>query len=1245
MAANLTAIFNLVDNVSSKLDAMADSGSAAVEQWEHAGNAASSAFDSAERGGAKVATACSSVASAASSASSALEKSEEAADGLEGMFATCEQAAGALTDALSETASIQEDLEETIANASGATEDAAEALRELEAAHEEAQAAMENYDQVLMSGTDDLGELEAAAERAMHAAERLAEANGKAADATADLGRESDKAGDAMEDTGKAGISAFEAIGNTLIGAAIAKTLKEAASAAYELTDAFSEAESVIVLATGASGEALDSLSASMSRVYATSKTGSLNDTASAIGEINTRLGYTGQKLEETTSLFLDFTAVTGGQVAGNVRNVTQLMNQWDVGAEHLEETLDKLTYAGQASGIGVDSLTSQLTSNKAILDELGFSLDESIALFSQFELNGTQAASVMTGFRTAINNGTISSLEDLNEIFDQIAKGEISAADAGDIFGGRAGTTIVNAVRNGTFALDGMVSALEQTQGATVKTAETAQTLGQKWEQAGNNIEAAFTSAIEPTLSKASSGLANIANKVGTFLNEHPMVTKAITAVGVGVGVVAVGIAGVAASSLAAIPAVAAFGTALHAAMGPIGWVAAGIAAVTAAVLLLSDAFEDSEAEYRSWTESTREQYDAIQDLTAEYDNLVEAGQGESEQAQYLKWRIDDLTKSFEDGKQTLEDYIKECDTLADSIEDTLASNREAYNEISKDEGTTLALVHRLEELAAQTDKTVGTQEEMKAIIAELNETVPDLALSYEDVAGGAVDFATAIENVVKAQAMMQKYEAAQQGMVDAYVAKTDAAEQLEDALEQQAIAQERYNKAKAAYDASADYHGNYEKHGSAETAELKAAEKALNEYNAEVERFTQLEADADREYNNYLSDLEEFHNAMEEAKQAQEEAAETQMTFKDAVGTALGSVQEDLDTLCSEYDEAYNRARASIDGQIGLFEKMETKTDTTVQQMQDAFASQLEYLARYTENLHKAAEYGLDDGLIASLSDGSTESAGYIDAIIKNIEELGAGSDAAEAFVKDFNASFNEVEQAKNNFAKTVAEMETDFNARMEEIEGRLTDAIGELNQEEDAAAAAQATVEAYTQAILDGADGAAAAARAVSSGVAAAFWSGFNSGAPGYDLSGYVFGVPAHAGGTTDAEDAFVAGDEGPELVIGHRGATVFPADETEKIVQAVSEYSTYNNGNTVVYTAPESTSDADARETGGEAGVKKIVLALEGKGSIEVGGSGGASTEQVVAVLYDYLKPVLAEILSEEIFEEGDGSYEY
>ncbi|MCD8266691.1 MAG: phage tail tape measure protein, partial [Prevotellaceae bacterium] len=332
------------------------------------------------------------------------------------------------------------------------------------------------------------------------AQDELARAADATGDAMRDLAKDTEEAerevkdaGEAFDEAGQSATDAIGGIADMLAAAGITATVKEIAGAVYELADAFSEAESVIVDATGATGAALDDLEESMMSAYE-GNYNSLDEVASAIGEINTRMGLTGEELSETTDLFLDFANVTGGTASDSVRTITQLMNQWGVSESEMAGLMDKLTYAGQASGISVSELTSELTSNKAVLDQLGFSLDEATAMFANFEKNGTSATTVMTGFRTALSSGAISSLEDLYDVFDEIAAGELSAADAADIFGSRAGTTIVNAVNNGTLALDDMLDALDSASGTIDTTAEASKTLSDQGTESTNKLKAAFT-------------------------------------------------------------------------------------------------------------------------------------------------------------------------------------------------------------------------------------------------------------------------------------------------------------------------------------------------------------------------------------------------------------------------------------------------------------------------------------------------------------------------------------------------------------------------------------------------------------------------------------------------------------------------------------------------------------------------------------------------------------------------------
>lgn len=139
--------------------------------------------------------------------------------------------------------------------------------------------------------------------------------------------------------------------------------------------------------------------------------------------------------------------------------------------------------------------------------------------------------------------------------------------------------------------------------------------------------------------------------------------------------------------------------------------------------------------------------------------------------------------------------------------------------------------------------------------------------------------------------------------------------------------------------------------------------------------------------------------------------------------------------------------------------------------------------------------------------------------------------------------------------------------------------------------------------------------------------------------YSTSGsirYTATAPAyeqHADGTLWGENAYIAGEEGPELILGRSGSKVFPTKETDRILSAMSDVSPdvpipeFLTGRYDEYKRSD----------------KNITLEIKGNGKISI--DKGASKEEIVTILFEYLKPALLKILAQEIFEEGDNSYEF
>ena len=114
------------------------------------------------------------------------------------------------------------------------------------------------------------------------------------------------------------------------------------------------------------------------------------------------------------------------------------------------------------------------------------------------------------------------------------------------------------------------------------------------------------------------------------------------------------------------------------------------------------------------------------------------------------------------------------------------------------------------------------------------------------------------------------------------------------------------------------------------------------------------------------------------------------------------------------------------------------------------------------------------------------------------------------------------------------------------------------------------------------------------------------------------------------------AHLVGERGPEIVEFRGGEKVYNNEETERIMArsaAVKFFSSPEGG-----TAIQENAKTDPKDN-----TKTIRLEINGGGAIEVNGSMDESA--VVEILQANLKPVLTSIVKQEIYEEGERSYDF
>ena len=300
------------------------------------------------------------------------------------------------------------------------------------------------------------------------------------------------------------------------------------------------------------------------------------------------------------------------------------------------------------------------------------------------------------------------------------------------------------------------------------------------------------------------------------------------------------------------------------------------------------------------------------------------------------------------------------------------------------------------------------------------------------------------------------------------------------------------------------------------------------------------------------YPNGAQMVEDAMAQVEAAINSAGEAAEDFGEgAVGMDAGAVTEatqpiidQMNALAESYNKAYEAAYNSISGQFDLFEQvsLDKESDaakTSVDDMITSLKSQSDYMTEYATNLQKASEMGISDGLLAQLSDGSTESAQYLQEIVSN----------GSTKIDELNAAFAEVQTGKEKFADTVAEMSTDFTTEMEKLEQTLKSTVEEMNESKAAAEAGKATMLAFAE-----------AAKGMQSTVEGAFAAVASAAAKKLKvkINGTTISIGGYASGTDYAEPGFaLVGEKGPELVAFGGGEKVLNASETSQALSNGAE----------------------------------------------------------------------------------------
>ena len=350
------------------------------------------------------------------------------------------------------------------------------------------------------------------------------------------------------------------------------------------------------------------------------------------------------------------------------------------------------------------------------------------------------------------------------------------------------------------------------------------------------------------------------------------------------------------------------------------------------------------------------------------------------------------------------------EVEGFREGMEAAEAALSDSASSIAATAGLAQQYVERLKALERQGLDTADAQREYAQTVELLNTLMPELGLSINDYTGLLDQNTGAIEEnieALEAQARQQAAQAYYKSIVDeytkAYEAQYAAERRLLELQAQQTVLLQQGADASRVYATSTQMiagemvtlTGTYSENDAALASNL-TEQKLLQE---------QLET--------LNADLAAHERQLTEATEATEDLSAEQKTLVKAVDPVVGT----MENLYQTYYSVKESALESINSQIGLFQDLGEKSEWTAKKIIENWESQQRAFANYSANLKKAMDMGLDEALIAQLSDGSVQSMQILDAMVND----------AEISVAEINAAFRKTEEAKDALTDTYAEMRT--------------------------------------------------------------------------------------------------------------------------------------------------------------------------------------------------------------------------
>lgn len=442
-------------------------------------------------------------------------------------------------------------------------------------------------------------------------------------------------------------------------------------------------------------------------------------------------------------------------------------------------------------------------------------------------------------------------------------------------------------------------------------------------------------------------------------------------------------------------------------------------------------------------------------------------------------------MTDLISPARTEMEQYIDDINAALDTVDASLETAEKTMNVAAVDTSKLESYKKTLLDLNTVENKNEYQKYQLKRIVDELSDTIPELAAAYDEETGSISLTNQEIEKLLDNQKAQVMQASAQEALEKVYQAQFDATLALTQAQDGLTEAQKRWNERvdealgpnHQVVESLQDY---YDITGNTDD-ELEDLALSIESLSAEVDRAQEAQDKANETAEEYEKTVDRVKesligetDAQKEEKDAVEDGTDakkgaitvnqdlltSEIEYAGQTYKTTGEIAEKFQNLQEAYKSAYESAQGSIMGQLSLYSEWSAGAEITAAKALENFASCVNGMTNYAANLDALTQgvtdvstnsvVALDTGFVQYLRDLGPQSASLVAAIA---QEINAGN---VQYIQDLNDNWDKYYNVSVEIAEENAEAETGFK----EFAGDLI-------------SIAQQTAQDATQATADGID----------------------------------------------------------------------------------------------------------------------------------------------------------------------------